>query len=76
MVRAGRPGGDAEPSLTKHEKGGSSHMADLSNNNLSRAAKLRALRAEQPGLDLTTRGMSAVKTPRLPTSSERAAGGG
>jgi hypothetical protein len=53
MFEAGRPGvEDAEPSLTKHEKGGSSHVADTSNDNLSHAVKLLA-RAEQPDLDLT-----------------------
>ena len=35
-------------------------MADLSNDNLSHVAKLLA-RAEQPGLDLTTRGMTTAK---------------
>ena len=49
MFEAGRPGvEDAEPSLTKHEKGGSSHVADLSNDNLSHAVKLLARAPSSP----------------------------
>jgi hypothetical protein len=56
MVRGGTTRrGDAEPSLTKREKADSSHVADLSNDNLSHVAKLLA-RAEQPDPDLTTQG--------------------
>ena len=65
MVRAGRPGGDTEPSLTKREKGGSSRMADLSNDNLSHVAKLLA---EQPDLDPTARG----RLPRLTNDPQMA----